>query len=255
MPFRSASSFKFFAQIATEPSASTVIALSSFATISWSSTTLVCSSASCCGTEACMSKTNFVVLDVAYLPMFGAVMGMDQEYSLAGHFRICTAAAFGQRPAFDVASLKPVELTPGNYSANLGTARNGEVILTNVTLSDCLRFAYTITNDAQIAGPDWIRNRNKDIRFDIRGKAAPDTPLPQLLAMLQTLLDEPFRLELRREMRSLAYLSMEPARNGPKLRPAVEGSDASRNHKWLNSIVSNRMAMPLLATLLSRFTR
>jgi len=55
-----------------------------------------------------------------------------------------------------VASLKPVELTPGNYNANPGTARNGQVTMTNVTLSDCLRFAYSITNDAQIAGPETV---------------------------------------------------------------------------------------------------
>ncbi|MGP8244377.1 MAG: TIGR03435 family protein [Bryobacteraceae bacterium] len=94
-------------------------------------------------------------------------------------------------PSFDVASLKPVQLTPGPYRANLGTARHGKVVLKNVTLSDCLRFAYGITNDAQIVGPDWIRDR--DVRFDIMGKAAPDTPRERLLLMLQTLLIDRFK--------------------------------------------------------------
>lgn len=159
-----------------------------------------------------------------------------------------------QRPSFEVASLKPVQLTEADtYTANLGTARNGEVILTNATLSDCLRFAYTITNDAQITGPDWIRD--KSIRFDIQGKAAVNTPQPQLREMLQTLLTERFQLEVHREPRTLAYLALVPGRGGPKLRDAVEGSDRSGNRNWSSSIISNRMVMPMLATLLSRFTR
>ena len=49
------------------------------------------------------------------------------------------ASLFAQSPSFDVASLKPVKVTPGSYRADLGSARHGEVTLTNCTLSDCLR--------------------------------------------------------------------------------------------------------------------
>lgn len=171
-----------------------------------------------------------------------------------GLFLLAITSVLGQTPSFDVASLKPVELTGADtYNANLGSARNGVVTLTNATLSDCLRYAFAITNDAQIAGPEWMRD--KSIRFDIQGKAAPEAPLPRLREMLQTLLIERFRLELHREPRTLSYLAMTPAKTGPKLRDAVDGSDGSKNHNWLNSIISNRMAMPTLATLLSRFTR
>ena len=38
-------------------------------------------------------------------------------------------------PAFDVASVKAGQFTPGQYRANLGTAGHGEVMLANVTLS------------------------------------------------------------------------------------------------------------------------
>src|SRR5690242_13205222 len=130
-------------------------------------------------------------------------------------------------PSFEVASLKPVQLTPGLYRANLGTARQGKVTLTNVTLGDCLKYAYGITNDAQIAGPDWIRS--KEVRFDIEAKAPPDTPVPQLLQMLQTLLAERFQLALHREPRELSYLALVVGKKGPKLEPPKEGSNASPN--------------------------
>jgi uncharacterized protein (TIGR03435 family) len=89
---------------------------------------------------------------------------------------LCTLPAGAQPPSFDVGSLKPIPLTPGadTYRANLGTIRHGELAMTNVTLADILRFAFAITNDEQIAGPDWIRN--KMVRFDILAKAPPTRP-------------------------------------------------------------------------------
>src|ERR1043166_4239312 len=108
---------------------------------------------------------------------------MHARHAFPSILLIVGASLYAQLPTFEVASLKPVPLIPGNYNANLGTARHGELTMTNVTLSDCLRYAYGITNDAQIIGPDWIRN--KEVRFHITGKAAPDTPTDQLLLMLQ----------------------------------------------------------------------
>jgi len=55
-------------------------------------------------------------------------------------------------PSFDVASLKPVQPSPP-YPVDLGNTLHGKVTLTNVTLTECLRFAFKINNDGQIAGP------------------------------------------------------------------------------------------------------
>lgn len=156
-------------------------------------------------------------------------------------------------PAFDVASLKAVHSTGDLYNANLGTAVHGEVVLTNATLSDCLRFAYGITNDAQISGPDWIRN--KDIRFDILAKASPETPRIQLLIMLQALLNERFHLVLHRELKELSYLALTVAKKRPDRSPGNNTLDDSRRSSMPGRIISNRMSMQLLATLLSRFLR
>ena len=52
-------------------------------------------------------------------------------------------------PAFDVATIKmggPVEVN-GNININLGRILNGVVTLANATLSDCLKFAYSLTTD------------------------------------------------------------------------------------------------------------
>ena len=160
--------------------------------------------------------------------------------------------AVAQQPAFDVATVKPVELTPGNYNANLGTATHGEVQLSNVTLNDCLKFAYTISNDAQIEGPAWIRN--KDIRFDITAKTAPDAPRAQMLLMLQRLLTERFQLVLHHEPKERSYLALSVGKKGLKLQSASPEAPNPGQLSVPGRIFSKRMLMPILVTLLSRFT-
>ena len=164
------------------------------------------------------------------------------------------AAAWGQRPEFDVASLKPVVLDGiDTYTANLGTYRNGVVTLTNTTLAECIRFAYDITADDLLTGPEWIKN--KAVRFDILAKTAPDTTRGQALLMLRTLLEDRFKLELRREPRVLSYYALTAPNGVGKLQPAQDPPPAGGNSLGLGRIHHKSISMLLLATLISRFTR
>ena len=96
---------------------------------------------------------------------------------------------FAQAPAFDAATLKTSPpSTTDLININLGRIVNGRLTLTNASLSDCLKFAYGIVAEAQLAGPDWIRS--KAIRFDVVAEAPAETPRPQMLRMLQALLAE-----------------------------------------------------------------
>jgi uncharacterized protein (TIGR03435 family) len=159
-----------------------------------------------------------------------------------------------QEPAFDVASLKPSPPATGDtYRANLGMVLHGELTMNNVTLSDCLRFAYNITNDSQIDGPGWIKN--KGVRFDIVAKTAPHVSLDEVALMLRTLLNERFQMTLHHERRELSYLALEVSRKGSKLIPSQREADNSKNHNGLGQVRSAHISMSLLATLLSRFLR
>jgi uncharacterized protein (TIGR03435 family) len=158
-----------------------------------------------------------------------------------------------QSPSFDVASVKAVPFAPGDYRANLGSAVHGEVMLTNATLAECLRFAYNVNNDDQIAGPDWIKSRG--VRFNIDAKAPPETPVPQLRSMLQKLLTERFQIALHHEQRELSYLSLIVGPKGLKIEEAKENSDPSGNRYIMGNIRSDRLPISTLAMLLSRFVR
>ena len=166
-------------------------------------------------------------------------------------------AAWGQgtaRPEFDVASLKPVVLDGADtYMANLGTYRNGVLAQTNTTLAECIRFAYAITSDDLLSGPDWIKS--KMVRFDILAKTAPDTPREQALLMLRSLLEDRFKLVLRRDPRVLSYVALTASGGVHKMRPAQEPQAQGEVTHWPGRLRDNYMTMQKLATLIARFTR
>ena len=88
------------------------------------------------------------------------------------------------------------------YSFNLSTIEHDTVTLTNVSLADCIKFAYGLSSDLQLAGPDWITS--KDLRYDIVAKMAAGTTRGQALQMMQALLAEGFKLVLHPEQKQLA---------------------------------------------------
>jgi uncharacterized protein (TIGR03435 family) len=164
-------------------------------------------------------------------------------------------AYYWQAPAFEVATVKmggPVEAN-GMININTGRILNGVVTLANATLSDCLKFAYSLTTEEQIAGPDWIKQ--KLVRFEVTAKAAPETPADQLLIMLQGLLKDRFRMTLHTEQRVMTHYELVIGKNGPKLKESTVNALDATGAARLDGIKSNRMTMNKLASLLSRMTR
>jgi uncharacterized protein (TIGR03435 family) len=163
------------------------------------------------------------------------------------------ASALAQ--SFEVASVKVAPVLNGDlYNINLGTVQHDTVTLTNASLADCIRFAYRLTSDSQLSGPDWVKS--KELRYDVVAKALPDTPREQVLRMMQVLLTERFKLALHPENRELAYYALVVAKGGPKMREATDAAaSAPTGVQGQLRIVSNRMPMSTVATLLSRYMR
>jgi uncharacterized protein (TIGR03435 family) len=167
---------------------------------------------------------------------------------------VAVARAANVSPQFEVASLKRVVPQQDSYQITLGVVRGERLILSNVTLSDCLKYAYGLVSDDQIAGPAWIKS--KTVLFDIQAKVQPDTPRDQLQLMMQSLLADRLRLTTHREPRTLSYLALVPAKGGPKMPPAASDPPQPRdNSAGGGRVFGNRMSMQLLATLLSRLEK
>jgi uncharacterized protein (TIGR03435 family) len=160
------------------------------------------------------------------------------------------AVALGQ-PAFDVASVKPSPPPPGDLiNINLGTESHGEVTLGNTTLSECIRFAYGLSSEDQISGPEWIRDRH--IRFDIIAKAPPATPHDQILLMMQELLQDRFGLAIHREPRRIAHLELTAGKGAPKLHESNPDITMARRFIGIGHLDYVHIPMDRLAVLLSR---
>ena len=155
-------------------------------------------------------------------------------------------------PEFEVASFKVSRMpAPGEPLAiNLGTLRPNGVTFGNVALSDCMKFAYSLVSDSQIAGPDWIKSG--EVRYDIIAQAPVGATQDQMRLMVQSLLAARLKLGLHHEQRPLPYLALTVGKTGIKFGEAKpEGAVSLRGGR----IIHNHMPMQILATLLSRFER
>ncbi|HXM43680.1 MAG TPA: TIGR03435 family protein [Bryobacteraceae bacterium] len=126
----------------------------------------------------------------------------------------------GQR--FEVASVKPSG-ADSNSSSGIKTG-HGHLDANNVTLKRCIMGAYGVGPHQIFGGPDWLESD----RFQILAKA--DQPINEdavLMAMLQDLLAERFKLAFHRETRIMRAFVLEVAKKGPKLEKAEAGESVT----------------------------
>ena len=172
-----------------------------------------------------------------------------------GLVSVLAAAQIPARPEFEVATVKSSPPPAGDLiNINIGGFRNGKLTFDKASLSDCLKFAWGIVSDEQIAGPDWIKS--KAVRFDIVAQTAPGTQREQLELMLQTLLADRLKLSLHHEQKELSFLALVPAKNGARFQAAKADSAGSGDNLAARGHISSKyMSMKVFATLLSRFER
>lgn len=141
--------------------------------------------------------------------------------TLAVAFLFFTLAQ-SSRPSFEVASVKRDTSAEGN--ASLAAQPGGRFVASRVALRRVIQFAYR-DNQQFIGGPDWLDTD----RWDIEGKAPEGTVLPRagvldiakpdtIALMVQSLLEDRFKLKAHREMRELPLYELRVAKGGPKVK-------------------------------------
>jgi uncharacterized protein (TIGR03435 family) len=150
------------------------------------------------------------------------------------------------RPAFDVASIKPSNPSPGPNDRR-AFALNGRFTATGLALTVLVSNAYRVQNYQISGGPKWIYYD----RYDIVAKAEESVSTDTVLLMLQTLLEDRFKLTFHRETKELPVYVLRIGKDGPKLKTTAEDTPYSiriNRDKWT---VSN-LGMGGLAVQLSR---
>lgn len=156
-----------------------------------------------------------------------------------------------QKPAFEVASVKPNY--SGTYSSSSKTSRSrGSITVINVTLQTLIMQAYDLGPFQLVGGPAWT----DQAKFDVEAKA-PVIPDPDLHAMMQSLLEERFQLKVHRETRALSVFLLSVVEQGSKLRSSSVGPPGGPISTRTNAgpaggeIVASGVSIALLADALT----
>ena len=129
---------------------------------------------------------------------------------------VATLPAQTPKPTFEVASVKRNTSGSGGWSA--GMQKGGAYVATNVPLVRIVAAAYDRALYRVMGGPGWIR----DARFDVNAKAAGDVPNEQLQLMLQSLLEDRFKLRVRTDQREMPIYSLMVERSDGRLGPGLQ---------------------------------
>jgi uncharacterized protein (TIGR03435 family) len=185
---------------------------------------------------------------------------MMMKTLFASLFAVCVAAGvvLAQAPptAFDTATVKLLPPLPAGTTLeriNLGAYYNGSLTMSDVTLSEALRFAYDLTSEDQVSGPDWIKSREV-ARYEIVAKAAGAEPLAQGRVLTQRLLADRLKVVVRKEARPLSFTALVQAPGGSKL-VDVDPNRPRTPQAYVPGRIILTATAPVLALILSTSER
>ena len=160
------------------------------------------------------------------------------------------ALAQTQRAKFDVASVKPSD--PNDRRTMFGTPPNGSRFrAAGVNLRMLIGFAY----DKQLAqisgGPNWLESD----RFEIDARPENAVPglegLQQIRSMLQSLLEDRFKLTVHSETRLEPVYELVLAKGGSKLKETSANDGAPRQQMGRGQVIASATPLSQLIPLLS----
>jgi uncharacterized protein (TIGR03435 family) len=144
---------------------------------------------------------------------------------------LAACAAYGQSPAFEVASIKPTPRPEGGgmrvgTTGGPGTKDPGRWTCENMSFSNLVSMAFEL-KAFELNAPAWTN----DERFNINAKVPEGATKEMFRAMLQNLLIERFGLRVHRESKEMQGFELVVMKGGPKFKesepepPKEAGSD------------------------------
>jgi len=135
------------------------------------------------------------------------------------------------RPLFEVASVKPSDVTAGSWCRFLPGGRLDALSW----IKQIIQIAYGVEDYQVTGGPSWVGTQ----WYDIQAKAPnPDASKAEMSLMLQSLLADRFKLQLRRDTVAIPVFALvidKGDKGAFKLRPLKEGeaSKCSRDNSFV----------------------
>jgi len=119
------------------------------------------------------------------------------------------------RPSFEVASIKAVDPGEGVLHYSRSSLSPTRTILVG-NLHDFIKGAYAVEDFQISGGPNWLSQDT----FEINAVTAAPASRDQVILMLQTLLEDRFKLAFHKETKQLPVYSLVLAKSGSKLKLA-----------------------------------
>lgn len=130
-------------------------------------------------------------------------------------------AVRAQRPTFEVASIK--RNTSVGQLSSINGQPGGRLTVTNHTLRHIVQNINRLQSYQIAGGPDWV---DAD-RWNIVAKAEGNPSFDQMMAMMQTLLADRFKLVTHREARELPIYALVLARADGRFGPQIRESNST----------------------------
>jgi uncharacterized protein (TIGR03435 family) len=130
-------------------------------------------------------------------------------------------SAKGKAQEFEVASIRLNRSDDSGVEGRRISVRSspGGVIMGNVTLTSCIRWAYDVHDFQIVGGPAWRSSE----RYDISARTASPASQEELRFMLQQLLADRFRLRLKHEVKEMAVYKLTVENPAKLKRSKAEG--------------------------------
>jgi len=166
--------------------------------------------------------------------------------------------AFAQeKPAFEVASVRPSRTGAPMFGVGVGRSSSQ-----SVTLRMLMTVAYRVQDFQISGGPSWVGSD----RFDVEARAEdPNADPDQVRLMLQSLLEDRFKLKLHRETKESPVYALVAGKGGPTMKlsadqtsPVVNGPSPQGTLNRGNirigagSLIGNAVTMTLFTKMLSQ---
>jgi uncharacterized protein (TIGR03435 family) len=176
-------------------------------------------------------------------------MSAFRMLTVAGLALIGLHAQTTPRPQFEAASIKPHLASDGPVRVSMA-GEHGSIRYVNVTVRACVRKAYGL----RVFPPPQPGDPLSTERFDIIAKASGDASEEHTRLMLQTLLEERFKLVVHRETKELPVFALVVGKKGPKFRQVKDdGSGAEIAGGDGHQIKAHHISMKLLAGALQGY--
>jgi uncharacterized protein (TIGR03435 family) len=127
---------------------------------------------------------------------------------------IAASAQTGDRPEFEVASIRPSAQPGVGGQVNVGLHIDGAMVRCSYfSLREYITMAYNVKLH-QVVGPEWLGSE----RFDIAAKIPQGSPRDQVAPMLRALLADRFHMQMHRDQKDFSVYALVVAKGGLKMK-------------------------------------